>query len=94
MTVASETTARTTLSSSEDRKKFHRTDAFDHIDYHIPEKIYFVFISKEKGHQFFLEHEGTFDDSFVRNTIFLSDVDHAFIFLSEWELPGFNSFDS
>ena len=40
VTVASETTVRTTLSSTEYRKKFHRmTDAFDHMDYHILEKF-------------------------------------------------------
>lgn len=54
MTVASETTARTTLSSSEDRKKFHRTDAFDHIDYHIPEKFTSCSSARKKGISFFL----------------------------------------
>ena len=50
MTVASETTARTTLSSSEDRKKFHRmTDAFDHIDYHIPEKFTSCSSTRKRG---------------------------------------------
>ena len=54
MTVASETTARTTLSSSEDRKKFHRTDAFDHIDYHIPEKFTSCSSARKRGISFFL----------------------------------------